>query len=78
MKGPKILFFIAGVLLLLGLFTMKLTTEGLESKFLIAGILLLKGSLYRGFTVLEYHVHTLMGSSPYLTELACSFHYYHY
>jgi hypothetical protein len=28
-KGPKILFFIAGILLLLGIFTIELTTEGL-------------------------------------------------
>jgi hypothetical protein len=40
MKGPEILFFIAGILLLLGLFTIELTTEGLEIKFFIAGILL--------------------------------------
>jgi hypothetical protein len=53
LKGPKMLFFIAGVLLLQGLFTMKLTTEGLRIKFFIAGILLLKGSLYRGFSVNE-------------------------
>jgi hypothetical protein len=46
LKGPKILFFIAGILLLLRLFTIELTTEGLEIKFFIAGILLLKGSLY--------------------------------
>jgi hypothetical protein len=31
---------------LLGSFTKELTTEGLEIKFFIAGILLLKGSLY--------------------------------
>jgi hypothetical protein len=36
-----------------GLFTIKLTTEGLRIKFFIAGILLLKGSLYRGFSVLR-------------------------
>jgi hypothetical protein len=30
LKGPKILFFIAGALLLQGLFTIELTTEGLE------------------------------------------------
>jgi hypothetical protein len=36
----KILFFIAGILLLVGLFTIELTTEGLEIKFFIAGILL--------------------------------------
>jgi hypothetical protein len=34
-----------------GLFTMKLTTEGLEIKLFIEGILLLKGSLYRGYSV---------------------------
>jgi hypothetical protein len=39
-EGPKILFFIAGILLLLGLFTIELTAEGLEIKFFIAGILL--------------------------------------
>jgi hypothetical protein len=37
---------------LVGLFTIKSTTEGLEIKFFIAGILLLEGSLYRGFSVL--------------------------
>jgi hypothetical protein len=31
-----------------GIFTIKATTEGLEIEFLIAGILLLKGTLYRG------------------------------
>ena len=46
LKGQKILYFIAGVLLLLVLFTIELTTKGLESKFFIAGILLLMGSLY--------------------------------
>jgi hypothetical protein len=46
LKGPKILFFIAGILLLMGLFTIELITEGLEIKFFIAGSLLLKGSLY--------------------------------
>jgi hypothetical protein len=40
LKGPKILFFMAGILLLLGLFTIELTTEGLEIKFFIAGIFL--------------------------------------
>jgi hypothetical protein len=38
LKGPRIVFFIAGVLLLEGLFTINLTTEGLEIKFFIAGI----------------------------------------
>jgi hypothetical protein len=46
LKGPEILFFIAEILLLLGLFTVELTIQGLEIKFFIAGILLLKGSLY--------------------------------
>jgi hypothetical protein len=46
LKGPTILFFIAGILIFMGLFTIELTTEGLEIKFFIAGILLLKGSLY--------------------------------
>jgi hypothetical protein len=32
------LLFIAGILLLLGLFTTELTVEGLEIKFFIAGI----------------------------------------
>jgi hypothetical protein len=50
--GPNILFFIAGVLLLQGFFTIKLTTEGPKDKFFIAGILLLKGSLQRGLSVL--------------------------
>jgi hypothetical protein len=40
LKDPKILFFIAGILLFLGLFSIELTTEGLEIKFFIAGILL--------------------------------------
>jgi hypothetical protein len=40
LKGPKILFFIAGVLLLQGYLTIKITTEGLKIKFFIAGILL--------------------------------------
>jgi hypothetical protein len=38
MKGPKILFSIAGVLLLQGYFAIKVTTEGLKIKFFIAGI----------------------------------------
>jgi hypothetical protein len=46
LKEPKILFFIAGVLLLQGIFSMKSTTEGLEIKFSIEGILLLNGLLY--------------------------------
>jgi hypothetical protein len=46
LKGPKFLFFIPGILLLLGLSTIELTTEGLKNKFFIARILLLKGSLY--------------------------------
>jgi hypothetical protein len=46
LKGPKFLFFIPGILLLLGLFTIELTTEGLKNKFFITGILLLKGTLY--------------------------------
>ena len=49
--GPNILFFIAGDLLLQGLFVMKSATEGLRFKFFIAEILLLKGSLDRGFSV---------------------------
>jgi hypothetical protein len=44
-------YFKAGVLLLQGIFTIKLTTEGLEIKFFIARILLLKGLLYRGYSV---------------------------
>jgi hypothetical protein len=36
-----------------GFFTSKLTTQGLKIKFFIAGILLLKGSLYRVFSVIE-------------------------
>jgi hypothetical protein len=54
LKGPKIMFFIAGVLLLHGLFTIKLTTEGLKINFFIAEILLLKGPSYRGFSVHKY------------------------
>jgi hypothetical protein len=46
LKGPNNLFFIAGILLFMGLFTIELSTEGLEIKFFIAGILLLKGKLY--------------------------------
>jgi hypothetical protein len=52
LKGPKILFFIAGVLLLVGFFIINLTTEGLEIMFFITGILLLRGSLYQGSSVL--------------------------
>jgi hypothetical protein len=40
-KGPKILFFISGVLILLGLFIMKLTKAGLRIKFFIAESLFL-------------------------------------
>jgi hypothetical protein len=40
LKEPNILFFIARVLLLQGLFTRNITTEGLEIKFFIEGILL--------------------------------------
>jgi hypothetical protein len=39
LKEPKIMFFIAEILLLLGLFTIELTTEGVEVKIFIAGIL---------------------------------------
>jgi hypothetical protein len=46
LRAPTILFFIAGILLMLGLFTIELTTEGLEIKFFKTGISLLKGSLY--------------------------------
>jgi len=49
LKGTKILFFIAEVLLLQVFFTIELTTEGLKIELFIAGIVLLKGSLYRGF-----------------------------
>jgi hypothetical protein len=52
LNGPKILFFLSGVLLLQGLFTIKLTTDGLIIHFFIAGILLFKGSLNRGFSVI--------------------------
>jgi hypothetical protein len=48
------LFFIAEVLLLQGLYAIKLTTEELEIKFFIAGILSLKGSIYRGFSVIVF------------------------
>jgi hypothetical protein len=47
-----ILFFIE-VFLLQGLFTINLTTKGLRTEFVIAGISLLKGSLLRGFNVVE-------------------------
>jgi hypothetical protein len=40
LKGPNILFFIAEVFLLPGYLTIKITTEGLEIKFFISGILL--------------------------------------
>jgi len=43
LKGTKILFFIAEVLLLQVFFTIELTTEGLKIEFFIAGIALLKG-----------------------------------
>jgi hypothetical protein len=39
-EGTNDLFFIAGILLLLGLFTIELTPEGPEIKFFIEGILL--------------------------------------
>ena len=51
-KGTKILFFIARVLLMQGIFIMKLITEELRIKFFIAGISLLKGLLFRSFMVL--------------------------
>jgi len=35
-----------------GFFTIRITTEGLQFKFFIARILLLKGLLYRGFSVM--------------------------
>jgi hypothetical protein len=38
LKEPNILFFIARVLLLQGLFTRNITTEGLEIKFFIEEI----------------------------------------
>jgi hypothetical protein len=38
--GNNLVFFMAGVLLLLGLFTIQLTTKRLEIKFFIAGIFL--------------------------------------
>ena len=40
LRGPLILFYIAGVLLLQFFFTVKLTTERLRVNFFIAGILL--------------------------------------
>jgi hypothetical protein len=40
LKGPKILLFIAGIFLFMGLFTIELNMEGLEFEFFIAGILL--------------------------------------
>lgn len=40
LKGQIILFYIAGVLLLQGFSTVKLTTERLKVNFFIAGILL--------------------------------------
>jgi hypothetical protein len=56
LRGPYILFFIARILLLQGLFTMCLTTEALRIKFFIAGTLLLKGSLDQGFSVHPYYL----------------------
>jgi hypothetical protein len=53
-KSKGILFFIAGILLFQGLFTIKSITEGLEIKFFIAEILLLKVLLYRGLSVLGW------------------------
>jgi hypothetical protein len=53
LKGPKNLFFISRALLLLGIFTIEITTEGLEIKFFIAEISLLKVSLYQVFSVLR-------------------------
>lgn len=47
-----ILFFIKGFIIA-GLFIMKLSTKGLITKFGIAGISLLKGSLLPGFNVQE-------------------------
>jgi hypothetical protein len=46
-----LVFFIAGSLLLQGLFTIKLTTEGLEIEFFMAQILYLKGSLQQGVQI---------------------------
>jgi hypothetical protein len=46
LKGPKIVFFIIGVLLLQDVFILKLTTKGLRIKFFIARIM-----LFRGFNV---------------------------
>jgi hypothetical protein len=53
LKGPKIYFFMLGVLSLQGLFIMKLTIMGLKIKFFIARILLLKGSFSQGFNVVD-------------------------
>ena len=53
LKGLKIFLFIAGILLLLGLFLIELTTEGLEIKLFIAKILWWKG---RYTKVLVYFV----------------------
>jgi hypothetical protein len=50
-EGTNNFVLYRGVLLLQGLFTMKLITKGLGTKFVIAGISLLKGSLLRGFNV---------------------------
>jgi hypothetical protein len=49
-EGPKILFFISGVLLLLGLCTIKSTKEGLEIKFfdfVIEGVVTPRFQLYK-------------------------------
>jgi hypothetical protein len=50
-EGTKYFVIYNRGLFLLGLFTIKLTTEALEIKFFIAGILILEGSLYQGFSV---------------------------
>jgi hypothetical protein len=49
-KGSKILYFKAKVLLLKGLFTLKLITDGLEIKFILARISIWKGLLFQSFT----------------------------
>lgn len=60
LRGPKVLFFIPGVLLLKVSFTLELTTKSLEINFFLTGILLLNESLYWGFVVCHaslYNVH---------------------
>jgi hypothetical protein len=55
-EGTNDFLLYRGVLLLQGLFTIRLTTKGLRIKFVIAGILLLQVLLLRSFNVLDIHL----------------------